>query len=302
MTVDGVRKAQPVARFDRYCTYYRVGTLGVFTGADAEHEIEIELDAAQPDRTPVLVQGVKPEELTGTKYTGTEWYAGRLMLVGDVVASKPSPVFAENVLMDAAIETYADWPKDAEKAMGGSWATTAATLADVAAVRASGRLEVNAGEERLALVSEQTVSLGDRVKALVFATDLACDGYDVGLFPSVETDWKGAVLVGVADGVAAYYGLCRVGDRNVWTRLEGATPPTQGSVRLTLTYRRTAEGLTVEYQANGVTLTVENRACQPVVGDNVFKGFVCGGCGTLETMVMSKVPGTGFLIQLCARD
>ena len=86
VTVDGKRSAKPVARFDSYCTYYRLASLPVFEGADGVHEVEITIDAQQPDRHPVAFRLKDPEkELATPKYNGTDWYVGQVMLVGDLV-------------------------------------------------------------------------------------------------------------------------------------------------------------------------------------------------------------------------
>ena len=86
ITVDGKRRAKPVPRFDSYCTYYRLACLDVFNGPDGVHDVEIEIDREQPSRQSVAFRLKDPEkELATPKYNGTEWYVGRLMLVGDVV-------------------------------------------------------------------------------------------------------------------------------------------------------------------------------------------------------------------------
>lgn len=150
VTVDGVRRAAPVVRFDKFCTYYRVGMLVAFTGQDGIHEIEFELDANQPSRLPVKEQGVTDEELAGPKYNGTKWFAGRLMLVGDVIdedeAHQPLAYDADpGAWFDAAIPSYARWPRDAALSVRGAWETDAASLADVASVTRGGELHALVG-------------------------------------------------------------------------------------------------------------------------------------------------------------
>ena len=86
VTVDGKRPAKPVARFDSYCTYYRLANLFVFEGEEGVHTVEIALDKDQPDRHPVAFRLKEPEkELAGPKYNGTDWYVGQVMLVGDLL-------------------------------------------------------------------------------------------------------------------------------------------------------------------------------------------------------------------------
>lgn len=85
VTVDGKRRAAPVARFDSYCTYYRLADFVVYSGADGVHSVEIELDSKQPSRQPVAFRLKDPEkELASPKFNGTEWFPGRIMLVGDI--------------------------------------------------------------------------------------------------------------------------------------------------------------------------------------------------------------------------
>ncbi len=91
VTFDGVRAKRPVARFDGYCTYYRLASLPVGGGADAVHAVEIELDAQQPSRQPVAFRLKDPaKELAAPKYNGTSWIVGRIMLVGDLVGEGPA--------------------------------------------------------------------------------------------------------------------------------------------------------------------------------------------------------------------
>ena len=85
VTVDGKRSANPLARFDSYCTYHRMATLFVFDGKPGRHTVEIELDSKQPDRQPVAFRLKDPEtELAGPKYNGTRFWPAKIMVVGDV--------------------------------------------------------------------------------------------------------------------------------------------------------------------------------------------------------------------------
>ena len=86
VTVDGKRRPAPVARFDSYCTYYRLADFLVYAGKEGVHSVEIELDSCQPSRQPVAFRLKDPEkELATPKYNGTEWFPGRIMLVGAIV-------------------------------------------------------------------------------------------------------------------------------------------------------------------------------------------------------------------------
>jgi len=86
VSVDGKRRAQPLPRFDSYCTYYRLADIFVYDGAYGEHTVEITLDKDQPDRQPVAFRLKDPaKELASPKYNGIDWYVGQVMLVGDLV-------------------------------------------------------------------------------------------------------------------------------------------------------------------------------------------------------------------------
>lgn len=88
VTVDGKRSAKPVPRFDSYCTYHRMANLPVFDGMPGRHTVEIELDAAQPDRQSVAFRLKDPKaELAGPKYNGTRFWPAKIMVVGDVQKS-----------------------------------------------------------------------------------------------------------------------------------------------------------------------------------------------------------------------
>ena len=86
ITVDGKKSAKPAARFDSYCTYHRIATLGVFNGADGVHTVEITVDKDQPSRQPVAFRLKDPAtELAAAKFQGTKFWPAKIMLVGDLV-------------------------------------------------------------------------------------------------------------------------------------------------------------------------------------------------------------------------
>lgn len=80
VTVDGVRRPEPVPLFDRDCTYYRAAVLPVFAGEEGIHEVTVELDTEQPDRNAVGSEATA----NPTKYDGTRWYCGGILLLGDL--------------------------------------------------------------------------------------------------------------------------------------------------------------------------------------------------------------------------
>jgi len=88
VTVDGKPGARPIPRFDSYCTYHRIATLGlVYDGKpDQIREVTVEIHPEQPDRTSVAFRLKDPEkELAATKFQGTRVWASQLMLLGDLV-------------------------------------------------------------------------------------------------------------------------------------------------------------------------------------------------------------------------
>ncbi len=88
ITVDGKAGAKPVPRFDSYCTYHRIATLGlVFDSAmDQVHDVTVEIHPGQPDRTSVSFRLKDPaKELAEPKFQGTRVWASQLMLLGDLV-------------------------------------------------------------------------------------------------------------------------------------------------------------------------------------------------------------------------
>lgn len=86
VSVDG-EKPRTVARIDGYCTYHRIAVLRLASGLpDAVHTIDIEIDSAVPDKAKILFPDNRPDmEKNPTKYAGTTWYAGGIMLIGELV-------------------------------------------------------------------------------------------------------------------------------------------------------------------------------------------------------------------------
>ncbi|MGN1065844.1 MAG: SGNH/GDSL hydrolase family protein, partial [Thermoguttaceae bacterium] len=88
VTVDGKRREKPVARFDSFCTYHRLATLVLAGDLDPNvtHEVVVEIDKEQPDRTSVAFRLQNPEkELAEPKYQGRNVWFGPLMIIGEVV-------------------------------------------------------------------------------------------------------------------------------------------------------------------------------------------------------------------------
>ncbi len=88
ITVDGKAGAKPVPRFDSYCVYHRIATLGlVFDGAmDQVHDVTVEIHPEQPDRTSVSFRLKDPaKELAQPKFQGTRVWMSQLMILGELV-------------------------------------------------------------------------------------------------------------------------------------------------------------------------------------------------------------------------
>lgn len=86
VSIDGA-PAKTVARIDGYCTYHRIAHLGLGNGLeDKVHTVTVELDAAKPDKAKILFPHNRPDlEKNPAKYEGNAWYAGAIMLIGDLV-------------------------------------------------------------------------------------------------------------------------------------------------------------------------------------------------------------------------
>jgi hypothetical protein len=74
------------ARFDAYCTYHRLASLDIGSGLpDTVHTVTVTVDAQEPDKMKILFEHNRPDlEKNPAKYQGTTWYAGAVMLIGDL--------------------------------------------------------------------------------------------------------------------------------------------------------------------------------------------------------------------------
>jgi len=84
VTVDD-QPPRTVPRFDSYCTYHRLATLGLGTELpDKVHTVRIEIHPQQPDKAKILAtrnnKMDKPE-----RFDGTAFYPGAILLVGELV-------------------------------------------------------------------------------------------------------------------------------------------------------------------------------------------------------------------------
>lgn len=84
VTVDD-QPAKTVPRFDSFCTYHRLATLGLGSElADKVHTVKLEIHPDQPDKMKILATRNntmdKPE-----RYDGKAFYPGAILLVGELV-------------------------------------------------------------------------------------------------------------------------------------------------------------------------------------------------------------------------
>jgi len=72
-------------RFDAYCTYHRLATLSVAEGMpESLHTVKLTVRPEQPDKARILSE--RGEKMDDPKrFDGTSWYAGAILLVGDLV-------------------------------------------------------------------------------------------------------------------------------------------------------------------------------------------------------------------------
>ena len=85
ITVDG--KSRRVIRFDGYCTYRRLSTLGIGDNLpDAVHEVAITVLAENPDKRALLFERNREDfDKSPAKYEPTVWHAGAIFIVGEMV-------------------------------------------------------------------------------------------------------------------------------------------------------------------------------------------------------------------------
>jgi lysophospholipase L1-like esterase len=72
-------------RFDAFCTYHRLATLSVAEGLpESVHSVKITIHPEQPDKAKILSE--RHEKMDDPKrFNGTAWYAGGILLNGELV-------------------------------------------------------------------------------------------------------------------------------------------------------------------------------------------------------------------------
>jgi len=72
-------------RFDAHCTYHRLSSLGVASDLpDVEHTVTVTVHPEQPDKAKILSQRNQKID-DPTRFDGTTWYAGGIMVLGEMV-------------------------------------------------------------------------------------------------------------------------------------------------------------------------------------------------------------------------
>ena len=192
---------------------------------------------------------------------------------------------------DANISQYVQWPEDAALARGGAWQSDEGALGDVAALETFGVLSVFA--KKLSFFAERPRVLGKPFARVVFSGEINFGVNELDALPKVDPAWKGGVIC-VAEGEgAAYYGLAKDGEANVWKRLEGPAP-TGGTVGFTATLRCRSGMSFVNYTINGTVYTLNGSADIPIVVSGEVKGLSFGGVGTISSLYGET--GSGLMI------
>jgi hypothetical protein len=73
-------------RFDAYCIDHRICWLEIASGLpDTQHTVTVTVDAQMPDKMSILFEHNRSDmKLHPAKYEGTTWYAGALMIIGEL--------------------------------------------------------------------------------------------------------------------------------------------------------------------------------------------------------------------------
>lgn len=85
MSIDG--KTREAMSFDAYCTYHRLGILSIGDKLeDVVHEVSITVLPDAPDKANILFAKNRSDlEKNPAKYAPTNWYAGAVFIVGEIV-------------------------------------------------------------------------------------------------------------------------------------------------------------------------------------------------------------------------
>jgi hypothetical protein len=93
-TIDGVAGG-PRPRFDSFCTYYRLASLGMAENLpDKEHTVMVEIHPKQPDRSSVVDRIRGEPGFDAKRFDGTKVWVGYLMMLGDPLPAGESKAAA----------------------------------------------------------------------------------------------------------------------------------------------------------------------------------------------------------------
>ncbi len=75
-------------RIDGYCTYHRMAKTPILSDAENKtHRVRISLTDEQLDKRDILFERNRADfDKKPEKYAGHTWYAGSLMIIGEIVA------------------------------------------------------------------------------------------------------------------------------------------------------------------------------------------------------------------------
>lgn len=79
------KEGKIVPRFDSYCTYHRLATLAVAESLqEGVHTVNLQVHPDQPDKARILAKRNKKID-DPKRYDDTAWYAGAILLIGEIV-------------------------------------------------------------------------------------------------------------------------------------------------------------------------------------------------------------------------
>lgn len=85
VTLDGKTADKPTSRFDSYCTYHRLGSFFPSRNLpDGEHALHLEILPDQADKAKIITDK-KAYAADPKRFDDRQWYAGAIMLVGDLI-------------------------------------------------------------------------------------------------------------------------------------------------------------------------------------------------------------------------
>lgn len=195
---------------------------------------------------------------------------------------------------DAKIASYRSWPIDAAKAFRGAWRAIDGLLEDSAQVNTDGVLSIDTKE--LDFVLGHPRKLGVSSSRMTVSADVSFGVYDFDRIPTIDPQWKGAVIRVAESEGEAYYGLAQDGVSNVWRRLEGPAP-TDGMVIFLMELRSRAAKPVVNYTINGFDYKLNGEKNIPIVASDAVSSVVFGGEGALTSLAGATESGLSMQLK-----